>query len=1574
MVAALSSSSPATATATATGGVPQQRGDSIPALADKGSSGNGEILRKQHRSREITSRYKSTTPTSIPTPPPTTPARRFPSPLIGRSSNGPEGPKRAVSAERKRPDSPASSSSTTSGSSGRPGTPRTVPRVSSGPGNADALRSAQRLWPSTHALSASLQLDHTLRPAENGIRRSLSSDKAPSDRKGTPERKRTPVRRPTTDQAENARPQDNSGVHRWSAGNSPKALSRSVDLSSDKDKSGKTTGLVVQGRAMNGTTRPVKRTPPIRSLTRSINDGPLPDSPQSVSRHMLSESRGRPKRDLENGGGRDMAQHQQQVDESVRQLPDETELASLESQPSLDNLSDCESLSSSGSGATTVTSSGSVKRTTARSRRLSQGDIVGCSLTDQDFSTLGGKNVRRLKSLSVSTASQSTAMSPSRLSAQQPPSPSRMLVSSPFRSIPSPTRTRIPSFQLPPSGHSSRASSISSLLHFPMDMRKGKKAMSQQEEAQYLRILHNRWLQWCFVNARAEAAKNAQRAIAEVNVSNSFSFPEVHLQRVAANVGASKVCSHETDQAATSETSEKTPGDSLVSGETHYAVVMYVEADMCIPPKGPHLESWAALHAEHSAALSGAMEALEAAVLRVPVTAGARADVQAIRDALCCTVDVMGSLGSAVVNLMPKTEKMDGLISGLAEVAKQEKATLEECGALLDRLAALEKDSKDLGFMAMALSLARAWESSILPRRLLPAGYRHKKLIFVASSGPLYILDFGRYKKRELESVPNSYLRWIVTQSPHRKRAYWAPLAQAVLDKRKALEASKYPPLVDHIGVFTEDQLDHMCRCGLVKRECEQRKELRRYSLFPPVYSNTMWAFTFLDSLASGASTSVLGRAGTAPFASARNERSIRAFRDCVDKLLVGDAQEDHAAAAPRHAWAFHIANALLPLLTAYSWDPLLLDDNGDRGKSMLLPITRPSLLLVLSTAPSRQELHAFLSSSSDTAGLPEEERRIASLHKLLEKKNVHALWFQPPGEAATLMDLLQAVKSSSSSSWGFSSVDTFLVATLVMPHRLLLPVLLLPLVFPRTTQRHLTPPAKLRVRISDKHRFVCDVGITSLGESTSLDEHGCSKIRLALTAVLPRSDRTVASAQQHRVVETYVVYQHRQRSGIGKELTGSARRELLQRLEHLPEELVCRQHHELSLILLFLARQVAVALVDMEVTQGGTTRQLKGFLEPLSISSATLRIVTGQDALTSARVSNASDDAKQPCTRLLSGSWNEAWSWCMKLLLQNASMDWMDPVFKESMYPGVFKAWKRQRWQESTSGQVVAAPDTGPGDCKHQEQDDNDPAMDVSQDMAESYTSSLAERLEGCISAGNFDAGKLVRDTAAAVQACRAPPETIHNLLLLAPKELSFKYTEGGSSHSMDHKLNEYTLQIQLRLEMLAAGQAPGMEAEFTEQVCELLYDIQFSLGGDIFTEEAPLVKFADRVVRSSYEKVPRVVDDIYTRMEFLGYDSPEPNAVEEMPLAAVPLAFSEEVVRSGSDVTKAQMDVERARRLSHFSGFQQKRKFVKKARLAATPSHKATVDSVLETPHIQLCSSRPKGPSVLPRRSIFP
>jgi hypothetical protein len=55
------------------------------------------------------------------------------------------------------------------------------------------------------------------------------------------------------------------------------------------------------------------------------------------------------------------------------------------------------------------------------------------------------------------------------------------------------------------------------MVSFGFDGRsRGKKALTQQEEAMLLRIYHNRWLQWRFVNARAEAVMSAQKSAAEV--------------------------------------------------------------------------------------------------------------------------------------------------------------------------------------------------------------------------------------------------------------------------------------------------------------------------------------------------------------------------------------------------------------------------------------------------------------------------------------------------------------------------------------------------------------------------------------------------------------------------------------------------------------------------------------------------------------------------------------------------------------------------------------------------------------------------------------------------------------------------------------------------------------------------------------------------------------------------------------------------------------------------------------------------------------------------------------------------
>ncbi|TVU09559.1 hypothetical protein EJB05_43042 [Eragrostis curvula] len=67
-----------------------------------------------------------------------------------------------------------------------------------------------------------------------------------------------------------------------------------------------------------------------------------------------------------------------------------------------------------------------------------------------------------------------------------------------------------------------------------------------------------------------------------------------------------------------------------------------------------YLEQWPSLERENSIALFGATEALKASTLRLPVTSGARADVIALKNAVCSAVDIMQGLGSSVCCMFSK--------------------------------------------------------------------------------------------------------------------------------------------------------------------------------------------------------------------------------------------------------------------------------------------------------------------------------------------------------------------------------------------------------------------------------------------------------------------------------------------------------------------------------------------------------------------------------------------------------------------------------------------------------------------------------------------------------------------------------------------------------------------------------------------------------------------------------------------------------------------------------------------------------------------------------------------------------
>eukprot|EP01018_Ginkgo_biloba_P025084 Gb_12273 [translate_table: standard] len=109
-----------------------------------------------------------------------------------------------------------------------------------------------------------------------------------------------------------------------------------------------------------------------------------------------------------------------------------------------------------------------------------------------------------------------------------------------------------------------------------------------------------------------------------------------------------------------------------------------------------YLEECALLEQDHNDALSGAIKALEAATLRIPITGGVRADIQEVKEAVHSAMDVMEAMSSSFCSLLPKVEGMSSLVSELAGVAAQERALLDQCGDLLATAGALEVEESSL--------------------------------------------------------------------------------------------------------------------------------------------------------------------------------------------------------------------------------------------------------------------------------------------------------------------------------------------------------------------------------------------------------------------------------------------------------------------------------------------------------------------------------------------------------------------------------------------------------------------------------------------------------------------------------------------------------------------------------------------------------------------------------------------------------------------------------------------------------------------------------------------------------------
>ncbi|KAL3621084.1 hypothetical protein CASFOL_035996 [Castilleja foliolosa] len=238
-------------------------------------------------------------------------------------------------------------------------------------------------------------------------------------------------------------------------------------------------------------------------------------------------------------------------------------------------------------------------------------------------------------------------------------------ISSPRKSIgSSPSRGQSPSHvRNAVSTISSNFSKMPSVLSFAVDVRRGKVGENRMMDAHFLRLLYNRHLQWRFVNARTEMVLLAQQRSVKKHLWNAW-ITISDLRDIV---------------------TKKRHRLQLLRQKLKLATILKLQMSF--------LEEWALLDKEHSVSLLGAIEALTASTLRLPIV-GAIGDVQSLQDVICSAFDIMQTMTPSLHLLLPLVEKVNSLVSELAKVTAKEEALIEQCTNVISSLAAMQvKDS-----------------------------------------------------------------------------------------------------------------------------------------------------------------------------------------------------------------------------------------------------------------------------------------------------------------------------------------------------------------------------------------------------------------------------------------------------------------------------------------------------------------------------------------------------------------------------------------------------------------------------------------------------------------------------------------------------------------------------------------------------------------------------------------------------------------------------------------------------------------------------------------------------------------
>ncbi|KAK9077216.1 hypothetical protein SSX86_005552 [Deinandra increscens subsp. villosa] len=500
-------------------------------------------------------------------------------------------------------------------------------------GGGEVSAATKLLVTSTRSLSVSFQGETFSLP----VSKTKATPPSPNLRKGTPERKRTgtPMRSKVDcgagDHGENTKPSDQ---HRWPARarqSNQTILSKSLSLDCGVEKS----GMIGSGNV-------------IRALHQSMN---LDGRRCSVDGGRLSLDLGSSPIQQTPGGnsvnGLSAVQSHSQSD-----LTSDTDSVSS---GSTSGVQESFGLARSHSGPRgMVVSAKFWQETNSRMRRLQD--------SGAQFSTSPGSKLVTPSKMAIAKkfSSENPLSSPRNMASpnrMRPASPSKFMTSSgvfsPSRGMISPRRNSV-------SGTISTSfSETPSVLSFAVDVRRGKVGENRIVDAHLLRLVYNRQLQWRFVNARTEDTLLKQRHSSEKNLWNAW----ITISDLRDSV------------------TKKRHRLQLLRQKLKLATILKDQMAF--------LEDWASLDKDHSISLLGAIEALKASTLRLPV-GGAIADLQSMRDVINSALDVMQAMCSSICSLCVKVEEANSMVTELANLCAKEQALLRFCKGLLSMSAALK--------------------------------------------------------------------------------------------------------------------------------------------------------------------------------------------------------------------------------------------------------------------------------------------------------------------------------------------------------------------------------------------------------------------------------------------------------------------------------------------------------------------------------------------------------------------------------------------------------------------------------------------------------------------------------------------------------------------------------------------------------------------------------------------------------------------------------------------------------------------------------------------------------------------